>query len=30
MKARIIARAVTSLGTIMALAAVVGAGNKWS
>ena len=29
MRARIIARTVTSLGSIVALAAIVGAGNKW-
>jgi hypothetical protein len=29
MKARVVARAVTSLGSVVALVAVVGAGNKW-
>jgi hypothetical protein len=29
MKARMIARTVTSMGSIVALAAVVGAGHKW-
>jgi hypothetical protein len=28
-KARIIARTVTSLGSVVALATVVGAGHKW-
>jgi hypothetical protein len=29
MKARIVARAVTSLGSVIALVAIVGAGHKW-